>query len=75
MQQFQKTNWRKNLKSEIGGGPQCFDQVESRGGPKEPNQDTAHRSVTTSKYFKVSGTKPTDDATLITPRNQCRLKH
>eukprot|EP00957_Ditylum_brightwellii_P073186 5563429-Ditylum_brightwellii.AAC.1 len=27
------------------------------------------------KYFKVFGTKPTDDAILIAPRNQHRLKH
>eukprot|EP00957_Ditylum_brightwellii_P161774 12317161-Ditylum_brightwellii.AAC.1 len=37
--------------------------------------DTAHRSATTPKYFKVFGTKLTNDLTLIAPRNQRRLKH
>eukprot|EP00957_Ditylum_brightwellii_P095788 7298113-Ditylum_brightwellii.AAC.1 len=37
--------------------------------------DRAHRSVSTPKYFKTFITKPTNDATLIAPRNQRRLKH
>eukprot|EP00957_Ditylum_brightwellii_P169849 12927845-Ditylum_brightwellii.AAC.1 len=37
--------------------------------------DAEHRSATTPKYFKIFGTKPTDNPTLIIPRNQCRLKH
>eukprot|EP00957_Ditylum_brightwellii_P163807 12470913-Ditylum_brightwellii.AAC.1 len=37
--------------------------------------DMAHGSTTMPKYFKVFGTKLTDDPTLIAPRNQRRLKH
>eukprot|EP00957_Ditylum_brightwellii_P164021 12488301-Ditylum_brightwellii.AAC.1 len=35
----------------------------------------AHGSTTTPEYFKVFGTKQTNDPTLIAPRNQRRLKH
>eukprot|EP00957_Ditylum_brightwellii_P176804 13467505-Ditylum_brightwellii.AAC.1 len=37
--------------------------------------DTAHGSATMLKYFKVFGTKLTNDPTLIAPRNQHMLKH
>eukprot|EP00957_Ditylum_brightwellii_P150850 11486470-Ditylum_brightwellii.AAC.1 len=37
--------------------------------------DMAHGSVTKPKHLKAFSTKPTDDSTPTTPRNQQRLKH